>query len=69
MDRQPLDVYTGLVQPVQQLTERAHGAVCGDAEDELVLVASSLWEELGRRTQQVGTSEVEPDVAAGDTAL
>ena len=69
VDRQPLDVYTGLVQLVQQLTERVHGAVCGDAEDELVLVASSLRKELGRRTQQVDTSEVEPDVAAGDTSL
>ena len=49
MDRQPLDVDTGLVQLVEQLTERVDGAVCGDLEDELVLVGSGRREELGRR--------------------
>ena len=59
----------GVVQLVEQLAERVHGAVCGDLEDELVLVRSSRREEFGRRAQQVRTSEVEPDVAAGDAAL
>ena len=69
VDRQPLDADTGLVQLVQQLTERVHGAVCGDLKDELLLVGSSRRKELSRRAQQVEISEVEPDVAAGDSAL
>ena len=36
VDRQPLDGDTGLVQPVEQLTESGHGAVCGDRQGQLV---------------------------------
>ena len=64
-----LDGDTGLVQLVEELTERVPGAVCGDLQGQLVLVGSSRREEFGRRAEQVGTGEVEPDVAAGDAAL
>jgi hypothetical protein len=69
VDRQPLDGDTGLVQLVEQLTERVDGAVCRDLQDQLVLVRSSRREQPGRRAQQVGTGEVESDVPAGDPAL
>jgi hypothetical protein len=44
VDRQPLDGDTGLVQLIEQLTERVHGAICGDLQDQLVLVGSSRRE-------------------------
>ena len=55
--------------PKCQLTEVIHGAICGDLQDQLVLIRSSFREPPGRRVQQVGTSEVESDVPARDPAL
>src|ERR1035437_9131998 len=69
VDRQPLDCDMRLVQLVEQLTEGVHGAICGDLQDQLVLVRSSRREKPGRRAQQVGSSDVEADVPAGDPAL
>jgi hypothetical protein len=44
VDRQPLDGDVGLVQLVEQFTERVHGAIGRDLQDQLVLVRSSRRE-------------------------
>jgi hypothetical protein len=44
VDRQPLDGDAGLVQLVEEFTQRVHGAIGGDLQDQLVLVRSSRRE-------------------------
>ena len=69
VDREAFDVDAGRRVAVEELTERVDAAVCGDLEDELVLVVQRPRKELGGRSQQVESGEVESDVAARDTAL
>ena len=54
---------------VEQFAERVHGVVGRDLQNELVLVGTGRREQVCGRVELVQVSEMEPDVAARDTAL
>src|SRR5207244_2115405 len=69
VDRQPVDLDRGVVEPVEQGSQRADVAVAGHMQGEGVVVARHRAEGVRGRLEGVWVGELQPDVPAGDTAL